>query len=55
MITVIILGYIIAITFLLYGKYKVIEPHFKWIKIFFYIVSLVNFFCSTLLIYKFFI
>lgn len=55
MITAIILGYIMAIMFLLYGKNKVTEPNFKWIKIFFYIASLVNFFCSTLLIYKFFI
>ena len=55
MITVIILGYIIAIMFALYGKYRVTEPHFKWIKKFFYFASLLNFFCSSLLIYKFFI
>ena len=54
-LTVIILGYIIAYLFYRYGKYQVTEPEYKWIKYFFYFVSGANIFCSSFLIYKFYL
>ena len=54
-IPVIILGYIIAYLFYRYGKTYVTEPEYKWIKYFFYFASVVNIFCSSFLIYNFYL
>ena len=52
-IKVIILGYIIAYLFYRYGK--TVETKFWYIKWFFYFASVVNIFCSSFLIYNFYL
>jgi hypothetical protein len=55
LIPVIILGYIIAYLFYRYGKYQVTESQYKGIRYFFYFASAVNIFCSSFLIYNFYL
>lgn len=52
MIIIAITGYIAAIMFALYGKYKV-ENKFWYIRGFFYIASACNIACSTFLTIKY--